>query len=184
VLGAGKRLFGEKRRSDDPLVARCRAASPGELVGSGENAVGLRDRFVSPTPFVYEDTEGAMAIRKREIDASRRTFVASSLAGAVALTLRPAATESQHRRQPMEMTIRADSGVVTLINVLAVDPENQQRRAAVLREGTDVLMSKLAGYISSSIHIGKDGRRVINYSQWRSVKDIEAMRQHSDVGRT
>jgi hypothetical protein len=43
-------------------------------------------------------------------------------------------------------------------------------------------MSKLAGYISSSIHIGKGGRPVINYSQWRSVKDIEAMRQHLDVG--
>ena len=36
--------------------------------------------------------------------------------------------------------------------------------------------------ISASVHVSKDGRRVINYSQWKSVKDIEAMRQHPDVG--
>jgi hypothetical protein len=34
----------------------------------------------------------------------------------------------------------------------------------------------------SYFQISKDGRRVINYSQWRSVKDIEAMRQNPDVG--
>jgi quinol monooxygenase YgiN len=71
---------------------------------------------------------------------------------------------------------------VTLINVFTVDPENQQGLVAVLKEGTEGLMSKLAGYISSSIHIGKDGRRVINYSQWKSAKDIDTMRQNPDVG--
>ena len=123
-----------------------------------------------------------MPIREREIKASRRAFIACSLAGGVGLTLPMAAAETPHRRQPMEMTIRADSGVVTLINVFAVDPENQQGLAAVLKEGTEALMSKRAGYISASIHVSKDGRRVINYSQWKSLKDIEAMRQHPDVG--
>jgi len=93
-----------------------------------------------------------------------------------------AAAEARERRQMMEMTIRANSGVMTLINVFAVDPENKQRLVAVLKEGTDALMSKRPGYISASIHVSKDGRRVINYSQWRSIKDIEAMRQHPDVG--
>ena len=82
----------------------------------------------------------------------------------------------------MEMTIRADSGVMTLINVFAVDSENEQKLVAVLKEGTEALMSKRAGYISASIHVSKDGRRVINYSQWKSVKDIEAMRQDPGVG--
>jgi Antibiotic biosynthesis monooxygenase len=81
----------------------------------------------------------------------------------------------------MEMTIRANDGVVTLINVLSVDPENQQRLVGVLKDGTEALMSKRDGYIAASIHISKDGRRVINYSQWRTVKDIEAMRQHPDT---
>ena len=122
-----------------------------------------------------------MPIPKRVIKASRRAFIAGVLGG-VALTLPVAAAQAQYRRQLMEMTIRANSGVMTLINVFAVDPENQQRLIAVLKEGTEAIMRKRAGYISASIHVSKDGRRVINYSQWKSVKDIEAMRQHPDVG--
>jgi quinol monooxygenase YgiN len=124
----------------------------------------------------------AMPRPERETNASRRAFIACSLAGGVALTVPMPAAEAQPRRQPMEMTIRANSGVMTLINVFAVDPESQQRLVAVLKEGTEALMSKRRGYISASIHVSQDGRRVINYSQWRSVKDIEAMRQHTDVG--
>src|SRR5262245_64588424 len=71
----------------------------------------LRNRFVSPAPFVYED-------RRR----------CSPMA------------EAQQRRQPMETTIRANNGVMTLINVFVVDPENQQKLVAVLKEGTEALM--------------------------------------------
>jgi Antibiotic biosynthesis monooxygenase len=113
---------------------------------------------------------------------SRRTFVAGCVASGLALVSRPVLAESQTRRQPMEMTIRANSGVMTLINVFAVDPDNQHKLVEVLKEGTEGLMSKMAGYISASVHISKDGRRVINYSQWRSVKDIETMRHNPDVG--
>jgi quinol monooxygenase YgiN len=123
-----------------------------------------------------------MPIRELEINASRRAFIACGLAGGVALTLPMAASDAQQRRQWMEMTIRANSGVVTLINVFAVNPENQQSLVAVLMEGTEALMSRRPGYISASIHVSKDGRRVINYSQWKSLEEIEAMRQHPDVG--
>jgi Antibiotic biosynthesis monooxygenase len=81
----------------------------------------------------------------------------------------------------MQMTVRANSGVMTLINLFAVDPNNQEQLVAVLKEGTEGLMSKIPRYISASVHISKDGRRVINYSQWRSAKDIEAMRLNPDV---
>ena len=123
-----------------------------------------------------------MPIHERETKASRRAFIAWSPPGGMTMTLPVAAADAQHRRQPMEMTIRANSGVMTLINVFAVDPENQQKLVAVLKEGTEALMSKRPGYISASIHVSKDRRRIINYSQWRSVQDIEAMRQHPDVG--
>jgi quinol monooxygenase YgiN len=123
-----------------------------------------------------------LSIRESETKASRRAFIAWSLTGGVALTLPVPAAAAQHRRRPMEMTIRANSGVMTLINVFTVDPENHRKLVAVLKEGTETLMSKCDGYIAASIHVSKDGRRVINYSQWRSVKDIEAMRQHPDVG--
>jgi quinol monooxygenase YgiN len=113
---------------------------------------------------------------------SRRTFVAASLASGLALVMPPVLAQRQNRRPPMEVTIRANNGVMTLINVFDVDPENQQKLVELLTEGTESLMSNMTGYISASVHISKDGRRVVNYSQWRSVKDIEAMRQNSDVG--
>jgi hypothetical protein len=47
---------------------------------------------------------------ERETNASRRAFIACSLAGGVALTVPMPAAEAQPRRQPMEMTIRANSG--------------------------------------------------------------------------
>jgi hypothetical protein len=123
-----------------------------------------------------------MPTRVKETRLSRRTFVAGSLASGLALVIQPVPAQSQNRRLPMEVTIRANSGVMTLINVFTVDPENQQKLVELLKEGTVSLMSKMTGYISASFHISKDGRRVINYSQWRSVKDIEAMRQNPDVG--
>src|SRR5262245_12914835 len=121
------------------------------------------DRFVSPSPFVYEHREAC-----RLADGGADFAMA--------------AAEAQARRLLMEMTIRANSGVITLINIFAVNPENQQRLVAVLEEGTEAIMSKRAGYISASLHVSKDGRRVINYSQWKSVMDIEAMRLDPDVG--
>jgi quinol monooxygenase YgiN len=83
----------------------------------------------------------------------------------------------------MEMMIRANSGGHDADQRLCpMDPENQQRLVALLKENTEALMSKRAVYISASIHVSQDRRRVINYSQWKSVTDIEAMRQHPDAG--
>jgi len=54
--------------------------------------------------------------------------------------------------------------------------ENQQSLVQVLREGTESFFSTQPGFVSSSILTSKDGRRAINYSQWRSAKDIENFR--------
>jgi heme-degrading monooxygenase HmoA len=120
----------------------------------------------------------------REINTgtSRRRFVAGSLASGLVLVMQPVPAQSQNRRPSMEITIRANNGVVTLINIFTVDPENQQRLIELLAEGTETLFSKMAGYISTSFHKGKDGRRVVNYGQWRSVKDIEAFRRKPEIG--
>ena len=82
----------------------------------------------------------------------------------------------------MEATIRADRNVTTLVNILTVEPENQEKLAAALNEGTETFFSRMPGFISSSILIGKNGRLVINYSQWRTPGDIEAFRQNPNFG--
>lgn len=72
--------------------------------------------------------------------------------------------------------IRPNSEIATLINVFVVEPNNQEKLIQALKEGAETLMSKQPCYISASFHKSQDGRRVINYAQWRSPKDIEAFR--------
>ena len=77
----------------------------------------------------------------------------------------------------MDITIRVDSAVTTLVNVFTVEPDNQQKLVQLLKEGTESFFSKQPGFISSSVHASKEGRRAINYSQWRSAGDIENFRK-------
>jgi quinol monooxygenase YgiN len=105
---------------------------------------------------------------------SRRTLLATGLGAGLALAAQP--SRSQTRISSMEPTIRAHSDIITLINVFTVEPENQQALVDLLKEGTASFFSKMPGFISSSVHRSKDGRRAINYAQWRSAKDIEAFR--------
>jgi quinol monooxygenase YgiN len=76
----------------------------------------------------------------------------------------------------MEPTIRIASDVTTLVNVFTAEPENLPALVRVLKEGTEAFFSRQPGFISSSVLASKDGRRAINYSQWRSPQDIDAFR--------
>jgi quinol monooxygenase YgiN len=107
---------------------------------------------------------------------SRRAFVTTGLAAGVALAAQVSPSYSQNRSPEMETTIRITSDVTTLVNVFAVEPENLQALVQVLKEGTESFFSKQPGFISSSVLTSKDGRRAINYSQWRSTKHIDAFR--------
>ena len=109
---------------------------------------------------------------------SRRVFVATSLGAGFALAVQAVPSHSQNRSSKMETTIRIASDVTTLVNVFTVEPENQQNLVQVLKEGTESFFSKQPGFISSSVHMSKDGRRAINYSQWRSAENIETFREN------
>jgi quinol monooxygenase YgiN len=110
---------------------------------------------------------------------SRRAFVATGVASGLAFVL-PA--RSHNRTLPMEIAIRADNEIVTLINVFVVEPDNQEKLMRLLEEGTETLFSRQPGYIAASFHRSKDGRRVVNYGQWRSAQDIEAFRGKPEIG--
>ncbi len=71
--------------------------------------------------------------------------------------------------------IGREMGVVTLINVFEVAPEDQGRLVELLVRATDEVMSERPGYVSANIHRSFDGTRVTNYAQWRSREDLEAM---------
>ncbi|MBW3590403.1 MAG: antibiotic biosynthesis monooxygenase [Actinobacteria bacterium] len=71
--------------------------------------------------------------------------------------------------------IRPGGNLLTLINVFTVSPENQDRLVNLLIEATEQTMRHLPGFVSASIHKSLDGGRVINYAQWESREDFEAM---------
>lgn len=78
-------------------------------------------------------------------------------------------------------TISAERGVVTLVNVFTVQPEDQQRLVDLLVEATQTTMNRMPGYVSANIHRSLDGTRVVNYAQWRSREDFEAMLRNPEA---
>ncbi len=71
--------------------------------------------------------------------------------------------------------IEKGSKVLTLINVFTVAPEKQQQLVALLVNATQETMMHLPGFISANIHRSLDGAKVVNYAQWESKADFEAM---------
>lgn len=68
-----------------------------------------------------------------------------------------------------------DHDVVTLINVLTVDPERQDDLVDLLIASTEGSVRERPGFVSASIHPSLDGSRVVNYAQWRTEDDFLAM---------
>src|ERR1041384_1157562 len=82
----------------------------------------------------------------------------------------------------MDTTIRVDSGTATLLNIFTVEPDNREKLIELLEASTENMMKKLPGWVSTNFLTSKDGRRVVIYSQWKSAKDIDAMRQNPEMG--
>src|SRR6202451_207624 len=72
-------------------------------------------------------------------------------------------------------TISQEKKGAKLINVFTVEPGNQQKVVDMLVETTEKAMKHIPGFVSASIHKSLDGVRVVNYAQWRSKEDWEAM---------
>ena len=79
-------------------------------------------------------------------------------------------------------TITKGGGLMTLVNVFTVKPEDQTRLVALLVDATEKTMKNLPGFISANIHRSLDGTKVINYAQWRSQADFDAMRKNPAAG--
>ena len=76
--------------------------------------------------------------------------------------------------------IAINNNLVTLVNVFTVEPENQQRLVDIFVEAGES-MTKQPGFISATIHKSLDGTRVINYVQWRSKEDFEAISNNPET---
>jgi quinol monooxygenase YgiN len=76
---------------------------------------------------------------------------------------------------------RGDEKVTTLINILTVEPENQQKLIKLLRDNTESVVSRLDGWISTSFIAARDQRHAVIYSQWRDLASVEAMQTNPDM---
>ena len=77
--------------------------------------------------------------------------------------------------------ISLDQDLVTLVNVFTVDPRDQQRLVDVLVTATKEVMSKQPGFVSANIHRSFDGKAVVNYAQWRTQRDFEAIFRNEEA---
>jgi len=113
---------------------------------------------------------------------SRRLLLEGSLLGAFTLAAHSALAQRSSRNSQVDITIHANGQMVTLINVCTVDPQDQQALIDIFKEGTEAWISKVPGYISTSLHKSTDGRRVVIYSQWQNSQSIGAMRDSAEMG--
>jgi quinol monooxygenase YgiN len=81
----------------------------------------------------------------------------------------------------MNTAIAVTKEVMTLINILTVEPENQQKLIKLLRDNTETVVSGLDGWISTSFITATDQRHVVIYSQWRDLASVEAMQTNPDM---
>ena len=68
--------------------------------------------------------------------------------------------------------IKANSGLITQINVFTVKPENQQALIDLLIDSARSVCH-LPGWKSASIHRGLDGKTVVNYAQSSDMESQE-----------
>jgi quinol monooxygenase YgiN len=63
---------------------------------------------------------------------------------------------------------------LTFINTFTVEPERAEALIQALKRSTEETFRSKKGFISVSLHMSRDHKRVVNYAQWRSKEDYVA----------
>jgi heme-degrading monooxygenase HmoA len=72
--------------------------------------------------------------------------------------------------------IRQGNQIVTQITMVEADPGKQDEALSVMKQRAQ-FMAKQPGFVSISLHRSLDGRRIVNYVQWQSRRQLEAAHQ-------
>lgn len=75
----------------------------------------------------------------------------------------------------MRAVINDFADIFTLINTFTVVPQKQGDVVKSLSDFTEQHARSLTGFIGASVHASLDGCRVVNYVQWDSKADLDAM---------
>jgi len=66
-------------------------------------------------------------------------------------------------------------GYAVLINTFRVAPERAEELMTLLQRATEETIRLQPGFVSANLHLSEDRTRIVNYAQWRSRADFEAM---------
>ena len=70
-------------------------------------------------------------------------------------------------------SIEAQADVLTVVNVLNPQPEEQDRVVALLQKGMTDTMQHQPGFISANIHKSLDSSHVLVYAQWKDSASLQ-----------
>lgn len=73
-------------------------------------------------------------------------------------------------------TLNPSDGYLILINTFEVSPDNADKLVGVLHEASGPI-GKMQGFVSANLHVSADKTRVVNYAQWRTRADFDAMQR-------
>jgi quinol monooxygenase YgiN len=73
-----------------------------------------------------------------------------------------------------------DHGLFIVLVEWKVDPQHQQELINSICDLVEKYIKSDPGFVSASFHASEDGRRVINYAQWKSKADWSKSRASGD----
>lgn len=91
---------------------------------------------------------------------------------------------SQSMTQNLKETgihITPSEKLVTLVNIIHVEPENYTKLLSLLEKGTDSLFSKQRGFRGVAIHSNAERNTILLYGQWSDRTDIDNFRKVPEI---
>ena len=70
-------------------------------------------------------------------------------------------------------SIEAQTGILTVVNVLIPKPEEQEKVVSLLQKGMTDTMQYQPGFISANIHKSLDSSHVLVYAQWKDSASLQ-----------
>jgi quinol monooxygenase YgiN len=75
----------------------------------------------------------------------------------------------------VQTTVDDQAHIVTLINTFKVHGGHAAQVVDSLRKFTEEQTRKMPGFVGASVHVSLDGRTVVNYVQWKTRDEFDAM---------
>ena len=75
--------------------------------------------------------------------------------------------------------IHANNQPVTQITIVEAEPGKQDEALSLMTERAR-FMAQQPGFVSISLHRSLDGRRIVNYVQWRSREQLQSAHKSPD----